>query len=172
VTFSEINPHSDESKAALARAFDAAWQPFIAAEGEQADTVENRRRLAARIVALAKSGQSDEATLGEAGLIYLRVLAEAARLGARNRVEAAAEAEPELEPEPMRWEDQGGHAFGPETVAAMSAALNRCLDVLPLHMPSDALRLLSTSILDAASRGERDPERMQLFALDALKKRQ
>jgi hypothetical protein len=53
MTSTEIDPHNDESKAALARAFDAAWQPFIALEGEAADTPENRRRLAARIVAPA-----------------------------------------------------------------------------------------------------------------------
>lgn len=164
MTFSEINPTSDESKAALARAFDAAWQPFIAHEGEDADTPDNRRRLAARIVSLAKEGQTDELALGDAGLIYLRVLTEAARLGARNHSEMA----PELVPQ---WHDQGGHAFSPETVAAMSAALSRCLDELPLRIPSDALKLLSTSILDAASRGERDPEKLHLHALEALKTR-
>lgn len=164
MTFSEINPTSEESKAALARAFDNAWQPFIAAEGEAADTVENRRRLASRIVTLAKSGQTDEVALGEAGLIYLRVLSAAARLSQRPGKEPA----PDLSPP---WQDEGGHAFTPETVAAMSAALERCLDVLPLRIPSDALKLLSTSILDAASRGERDPDRLHLHALEALKTR-
>ena len=163
MTFSEINPTSDESKAALARAFDNAWQPFIAAEGEAADTAENRRRLASRIVTLAKSGQTDEVALGEAGLIYLRVLIAAARLS-----EQPKDLSPDIVP---TWHDEGGHAFTPETVAAMSAALERCLDVLPLRIPSDALKLLSTSILDAASRGERDPERLHLHALEALKTR-
>jgi len=164
VTFSEINPTSDESKAALARAFDNAWQPFIAAEGEAADTDENRRRLATRIVTLAKSGQTDEDALGEAGLIYLRVLNAAARLSQKSSKEPVSElAAP--------WHDEGGHAFTPETVAAMSSALERCLDVLPLRIPSDALKLLSTSILDAASRGERDPEKLHLHALEALKTR-
>ena len=164
MTFSEINPTSDESKAALARAFDNAWQPFITAEGEAADTVENRRRLASRIVILAKSGQTDEAALGEAGLIYLRVLSAAARLSGQPTKEPSPETAPS-------WHDEGGHAFTPETVAAMSAALERCLDVLPLRIPSDALKLLSTSILDAASRGERDPEKLHLHALEALKTR-
>jgi hypothetical protein len=165
VTFSEINPTSDESKAALARAFDNAWQPFIAAEGEAADTTENRRRLASRIVTLAKSGQTDEVALGEAGLIYLRVLNAAARL---------SQQQPSKEPTSdlaAPWHDEGGHAFTPETVAAMSTALERCLDELPLRIPSDALKLLSTSILDAASRGERDPEKLHLHALEALKTR-
>ncbi|MDB5655270.1 MAG: hypothetical protein JWQ94_2883 [Tardiphaga sp.] len=164
MTFSELNPSSDESKAALARAFDAAWQPFIAAEGDAADTVENRRRLALRIVTLAKSGQTDEAALGEAGLIYLRVLNATARLSQHSSKEPSHDFVP-------TWHDEGGHAFTPETVAAMSAALERCLDELPLRIPSDALKLLSTSILDAASRGERDPERLYLQALEALKTR-
>lgn len=165
MTFSEINPTSDESKAALARAFDNAWQPFIAAEGEAADTIENRRRLASRIVTLAKSGQTDEDALGEAGLIYLRVLSAAARLSRQ----PGKEPTPELAQQP--WQNEGGHAFTPETVAAMTAALERCLDVLPLRIPSDALKLLSTSILGAASRGERDPEKLHLHAMEALKTR-
>ncbi|MDB5617499.1 hypothetical protein [Tardiphaga sp.] len=164
MTFSEINPNSDESKAALARAFDAAWQPFIAAEGEAADTAENRRRLASRIVTLAKSGQTDENALGEDGLIYLRVLRAAARLSEQPSRQPSSDLAPS-------WHDEGGHSFTPETVKAMSAALQRCLDVLPLRIPSDALQLLSSSILDQASRGERDPERLQLHALEALKTR-
>ncbi len=168
MAFSEINPHSDESKAALARAFDAAWQPFTGLEADAADTADNRRLLAARIVAQAKSGQTDEDALGAAGLIYLRVRVEAERLGQRHREETAQVASPGLAPQ---WHDEGGHAFGPETVAAMSAALNRCLDELPLHIPADALKLLSTSILDKASRGERDAERLHLHALEMLKAR-
>ncbi len=164
MTFSEINPNSDESKAALARAFDAAWQPFVAGEGEAADTAENRRRLASRIVTLAKSGQSDEDALAEAGLIYMRVLSAAARLSRQPAKESAPKVAPP-------WHDGGGHSFTPETVAAMSAALERCLDVLPLRIPSDALQLLSSSILDEASRGERDPERLHRHALEVLKAR-
>ncbi|MBC7578332.1 MAG: hypothetical protein H7312_13385 [Tardiphaga sp.] len=164
MSFSELNPSSDESRAALARAFDAAWQPFIAREGEAADTDENRRRLALRIVSLAKSGKTDEDALGEEALIYLRVLSEAARLGQRQRQPAPAGSM-------ARAHDEGGHSFGPETVTAMSVALDRCLDELPLQIPSEALKTLSTSILDAASRGERDPERLRLHALETLKAR-
>jgi hypothetical protein len=151
VTSSETNVHDDETKAALARAFDIAWDRFIELEGAEAATDDNRRRLATRIVALAKSGESDEHLLGEAGLIYLRVLAEAARLGGRNREEAVVE--PAHHPD-----DHGAKAYTPETVAAMSAALELCLDELPLRIPSDALTSLSSSILDGAARGERDPE--------------
>jgi len=94
---SETDPQDDELKVTLARAFDAAWQPFIAHEGELADTLENRRRLAARIVAAARSGQIEEEALSEAGLIYLRVLAEAARLSARIRDVASPDLAPQAD---------------------------------------------------------------------------
>jgi hypothetical protein len=165
MALSEIDPQNDELKVTLARAFDAAWQPFIAHEGETADTADNRRRLAARIVAVARSGQTDEEALGEAGLIYLRVLAEASRLSARIRDVAS----PDLAPQA---DDQRNQSFGPETVGAMSTALDRCLDELPLRISSDAVQLLSSSILDEATRGERDPEKLQLHALATLKSRQ
>ncbi|WP_375413612.1 hypothetical protein [uncultured Bradyrhizobium sp.] len=162
MAFTEI--WTDSAKAALARAFDAAWDRFISAEGIAAATDDNRKRLAARIVALAKSGEADENALSEAGFIHIRVLAEAARLGAHNRSGAApGNAGPA--------DSAGAHAYTPETVAAMSTALELCLDTLPLRIPSDALRFLSASILDDASRGERDPERLRRHALDALKAR-
>ena len=164
MAFNDIQ-HDDETKAALARAFDAAWDQFIQLEGIEAATDKNRKCLAAKIVSLAKSGEFDEDRLGESGLIYLRVLAEAARLGAQNRGD----------PAPRTTDHRharGAHAYSPETVTAMSAALHLCLDSLPLRIPSDALSSLSTSILDDASRGERDPERLHLHALDALKARE
>ena len=165
MAFTDITAQSDETNAALARAFDVAWDRFLQIEGAEADTDQNRRRLAARIVALARSGEAEEHELGEAGLIHLRVLAEASRLGGLNRHEAAFAAS-DLP------DGQGAQAFTPETIAAMSIALDLCLDELPFRIPSDALKLLSTSILDAASRGERDPDRLRLHALDALKARQ
>jgi hypothetical protein len=165
VPFSDSNLQDDETKAALARAFDAAWDRFIELEGHDAATDDNRKRLATRIVGLAKSGETDEDRLGEAGLIYLRVLAEAARLGDRMRGEAT------LAPvDPVG--DRGAQAYAPETVAAMSRALELCLDELPLRIPSDALESLSASILDSAAHGERDPERLRLHALERLKARQ
>jgi hypothetical protein len=165
VPFSDPNLQDDETKAALARAFDTAWDRFIELEGNDAATDDNRKRLAARIVSLAKSGETDEDLLGEAGLIYLRVLAEAARLGDRIRGEAtAAPVDP--------TDDRGAQAYTPETVAAMSTALELCLDELPLRIPSDALKSLSASILDSAAHGERDPERLRLRALEMLKARQ
>lgn len=161
----DIPPESDDGKAALAHAFDMVWERFLAIEGDEADTVENRRRLAARIVAWARSGEIEEHELVEAGLIHLRVLAEAARLGARDNPETAFAAA-------VHPKQQGGHAFSPETVAAMSTALNLCLDELPFRIPSGAIRTLSASILECASRGERDSDRLRLHALEALKARQ
>ena len=165
MTSTDIPSDSDDTKAALARAFDVVWERFLAIEGDEVDTAENRRRLAARIVALARSGEIEEHEWVEAALIHLRVLAVAARLGGRDRTETAFAAE-------VHPEAQGGHAFAPETIAAMSTALNLCLDELPFRIPSDALKLLTGSILDAASRGERDSGRLRLHALKALKARQ
>ena len=165
VTDTDIPPRSDETNAALARAFDIAWERYLRIEGDAADTADNRKVLAARIVALARSGQIDEHELVEAGLIHLRVLTEAARLGERNRRVTAFTAA-------AHADGQGGHAFTPETIAAMTTALDLCLDELPFRIPSDALKLLSTSILEGASRGERDSDRLRLLALGALKARQ
>jgi hypothetical protein len=167
----DSTPDDDAEKLRLARAFDAAWERFTLREGTHAATDHNRKRLAASIVALAKAGESDEDMLSEAGLIHLCVLAEASRLGQRQRKEPAAQLAPQLAevPDPR---DVSGKVFAPDTVAAMSTALNLCLDELPLRIPSDALKLLSTSILDEAARGERDPERLHDHALDALKTRQ
>lgn len=163
--FRDANLQDEETKAALARAFDAAWERFIEQEGDDAATDDNRKRLATRIVGLAKSGETDEDLLSKAGLIYLRVLAEAARLGDRMRGEASlAPADP--------VGNHGSQAYAPETVAAMSKALELCLDELPLRIPSDALQSLSASILDDAAHGERDPERLRLHALEMLKARQ
>lgn len=159
------DPNDDESRAVLARAFDSAWERFTRLEGTHAASDANRKRLAGRIVSLAKSGQFDEDMLSEAGLIHLCVLAEASRLGQQKRIEPDATSTVEVPETP------GAKAFAPETVAAMSTALNLCLDELPLRIPSDALKLLSTSILEEAARGERDPERLHDHALEALKTR-
>jgi hypothetical protein len=155
----------DEAKAMLARAFDSAWDSFTRLEGSHAANDDNRKRLAGRIVSMAKSGQFDETMLSEAGLIHLCVLAEASRLGQRQRTG------PEARPTPVVQDPPTAKAFAPETVAAMSTALDLCLEELPLRIPSDALKLLSTSILDEAARGERDPERLHDRALEALKTR-
>jgi hypothetical protein len=161
----------DAEKLRLARAFDAAWERFTVREGTHAATDDKRKRLAARLVAMAKAGESDEDMLSEAGLIHLCVLAEASRLGQRQRKEAAAQPAASIT-DMSDAHDVAGKVFAPDAVEAMSAALNLCLDQLPLRIPSDALKLLSTSILEEASRGERDPERLQEHALETLKTRQ
>jgi hypothetical protein len=152
----------DAMKAALARAFDLAWERFLQLEGSKAGTETNRKRLAGRIVALARGGETNEDTLAESGLIHLCVLAETVRIGAQPHLPDEA---------PLGPEAQGSTAYGPETIAAMSAALQLCLETLPLHAPSNALRFLSTHVLDEASRGEHDPERLSRHALEALSKR-
>jgi hypothetical protein len=53
----------------------------------------------------------------------------------------------------------------------MSTALDLCLDELPLRIPSDIVAFLTKTILDEATRGERDPARLRQTALDALKSR-
>jgi hypothetical protein len=162
ITSSTDQAAIEEMKAALARAFDAAWERFLQLEGTKAGTEINRKRLANRIVALARAGETDETALAEAGLINLCVLAETARISAQPQQPAGEAFGPEA---------QGSAAYGPETVAAMSAALQICLEALPLHAPSNALRFLSTHVLDEASRGEHDPERLSQHALEALSRR-
>jgi hypothetical protein len=164
MTFSEFDLQRNESvHLTLARAFDAAWEPFIAREGDTVDTDDNRRRLAARIVALARSGQTDENELGEAGLIYMRVLTDAARLSERIREMPS----PELVPQ-----DADHREFGYDAVEAMSSALDLCIEELPLFIPADAVQVLSSSIVDEAARGERDPERLHSHAMATLMSRQ
>ncbi|RJF76088.1 hypothetical protein [Rhodopseudomonas palustris] len=156
----------DERTAALARAFDSAWERFIEIEGSRADTDDNRKRLAARIVALARAGESDEDTLAQSALIHLCVLEEAARLGSKLKTAVAPPVAPppgEAAPTP--------HAFSPQVVAAMSQALERCVETLPLQTPSSVLQFLSDRILEHASRGEHDPERLSELALEALRTR-
>jgi hypothetical protein len=164
MTFSEFDLQRSETvHLALARAFDAAWEPFIAHEGDTVATEDNRRRLAMRIVALARSGQTDEDELGEAGLTYLRVLTEASRLSERIREMPS----PELVPD-----DPEHEAFGNDAIEAMSSALDLCIDELPLSIPADAVQVLSGSIVDEAARGERDPERLHFHAMATLMSRQ
>ncbi|MBI5127965.1 MAG: hypothetical protein HZA66_00860 [Rhodopseudomonas palustris] len=153
----------DETTAALARAFDSAWERFIGVEGSRADTDANRKRLAAKIVALSRAGQIDEDTIAQSALIHLCVLAEAARLGNQPHEAADPGSDPQKAPH--------AQAFNPQTVAAMSAALEQCVETLPLQTPSSALQFLSARILEAASRGEQDPERLSQHALEALRNR-
>jgi len=154
---------ADDARLTLARAFDSAWERFLEREGTKSGTETNRKRLATRIVEAAKSGEADEAALAEAGLIYLSVLAEATRLAGQPPSDASDRA--------FGPEAQGSQAYGPDTIAAMSAALDQCVQALPLQTPSSALRFLSAHILDEASHGEHDPDRLSHHALEALSHR-
>jgi len=103
----------------LARSFDAALSQFIASEGSEADTAENRGRLAARLVVLSKLGETDEHQLASNAALYLRAFAGAMRI-ASSAKPAQAEA------------DLTSHiALGPDAIDAMVEALHRCLDELP-----------------------------------------
>jgi hypothetical protein len=66
----------DNLKYQLARSFDAALGQFLASEGSEADTAENRGRLAARLVVLSKLGETDEHQLASNAALYLRALQE------------------------------------------------------------------------------------------------
>lgn len=156
---------TDDTKLMMARAFDTAWACFLDREGANGDTEDNRRRLARRIVAVVKSGNLDEEELAESGLIYLSVLAEAARLH-NTQQPAATDASPEMPPA-----SETPHAFGPDGIAAMRTALDLCLDELPLQISSDVVTFLTRTILDEATRGEQDPARLSEAALSALKSR-
>ena len=61
-----------------------------------------------------------------------------------------------------------GTSFSPETIAAMSQALQDAVDTLPEQVSSGRVQALAKNIIDLASQGERDPERMKLLALLAL----
>jgi hypothetical protein len=162
----EIN---DDTKLMMARAFDWAWERFIANEGAAAETDDNRKRLALHIVEAAKRGGQNETQLAEGGLIHLSVLAAARRLSA-------------APPAPPRDANEAGddatgassaaiRAFGPDSVPAMSEALELCLAELPLRIPSDVVPFLTKAILEEASRGEEDPGRLSQAALAALSSR-
>ncbi|KPF94218.1 hypothetical protein IP86_22545 [Rhodopseudomonas sp. AAP120] len=156
----------DATTAALARAFDSAWERFIEIEGSRVDNEDNRKRLAARIVALARAGETDEDTLAQSALIHLCVLEEATRLGSKLKTAAAAPL-----PSPPAEPATTPQAFSPQVVAAMSEALERCVETLPLQTPSRVLQFLSDRILEDASRGEHDPQRLSELALEALRTR-
>jgi len=159
----------DEAKLTLARAFDAAWERFLEREGAAADTEDNRKRLARRLVALARDGERNEEQLGESGLIYLSVLAEAARLSAQPQQDPP---QPTFDLAPNAPQPPAsGQMFGPDVLAAMAAARDLCLDELPLRIPSDVLSFLTSTIMTKAASGEHDPARLSRYALDALKAR-
>ena len=147
---------------ALARAFDIAWDRFIELHGREADTADNRGRLAARIVVLCKIGERDVERLAENALLYLRAFEGAMTLSAARERQAR----------PIEIAvQQTGSAFNPETIAAMSKALDQCLEELPLKLPDRVVNDLSAAILKSASAGETDPARLHADAMQALRTR-
>ena len=61
-----------------------------------------------------------------------------------------------------------GTSFNPETIALMTRALEEAVATLPYPVSSGAVQSLAKNIIDLASQGERDPQRMTLLALLAL----
>ncbi|MBX9709527.1 MAG: hypothetical protein K2X60_00660 [Xanthobacteraceae bacterium] len=61
-----------------------------------------------------------------------------------------------------------GTSFNPETIAVMTRALEDAVETLPYPVSSGTVRSLAKNIIDLASQGERDPQRMKLLALLAL----
>ena len=61
-----------------------------------------------------------------------------------------------------------GTSFNPDVIAAMTQALNEAVETLPEKVSSGRVQALAKNIIDLASQGERDPERMKLLALLAL----
>lgn len=143
----------------LARAFDTAWAGLVASEGEAAGSAENRGALAARIVVLAKLGETDEQRIAGAALTYLRALVAARRLGRAER-QVVATSQPAI-----------GPVLDQDAIAAAVAAYDNCLEELPEGIPAAARSTLLQAILAKAGDGERDTDRLRLIALEALRSR-
>lgn len=65
-----------------------------------------------------------------------------------------------------------GSAFAPDTIAAMTKALNEAVETLPEQVSSGRVQALARNIVDLAAQGERDPQRLKELALQALKQRE
>lgn len=143
----------------LAQIFDQAWSEFVRIEGEIIATEENRKSLAARIVALARNGEKDVDAIAHSALIYLRALRAARELSNSNANILSFPFKPT------------GASFGPEKVRAMAAAFELCLNELPLRIPSDARATITSAIFDAASEGEADAVKLMDAGLRALRAR-
>lgn len=142
----------------LARSFDIALKQFVTAEGPEADTPDTRGRLAARLVTLATHGEQTEERLASEAVLYLRAFAAAMRVNSRKPVADKA-ASPSI-------------ALGPDAVAAMTQALEACIEELPEGGVSSTVRdILHKAILGAAGDGERDADKLKSFALEKLRKR-
>ena len=145
---------ASEQELMLARAFDRAWESFIAATGAHADTAENRGNLAARLVVLAKLGESDEAALADAAALFMRALAAAKGL----KEQAPAVGPP-------------GPVLDPAGIKVASTVYEACLDELPEGISAEARSALLQSILANTGIGMRDSKRLHDLAMEALRSR-
>jgi hypothetical protein len=64
--------------------------------------------------------------------------------------------------------DFSNAAFSPETIEAMTVALEASVETLPEPVSSHLIHRLARSILRAAQAGERDPSVLQRLALMEL----
>lgn len=62
-----------------------------------------------------------------------------------------------------------GSSFSPDTIVVMTQAFEEAVQTLPFPVGSARVQTLAKNIVELASQGERDPERMKLLALLALK---
>ncbi len=62
-----------------------------------------------------------------------------------------------------------GSSFSPDIIAAMTQALDEAVETLPFPVGSSRVQSLAKNIVELAAQGERDPERMKLLALLAMK---
>jgi hypothetical protein len=63
----------------------------------------------------------------------------------------------------------GGPSFGAQTIALMSLALEEALAMLPQPVDDQCARAIAANILKVAAGGERDPVRLRISAMSALK---
>ncbi len=61
-----------------------------------------------------------------------------------------------------------GTSFNPETILIMTRVLEEAVETLPYPVSSGSVQSLAKNIVDLATQGERDPQRMKLLALLAL----
>lgn len=62
-----------------------------------------------------------------------------------------------------------GASFSPDTIELMTRVFEEAVETLPFPVGSTRVQALAKNIVELASQGERDPERMRLLALLALK---
>lgn len=101
------------------------------AEGPDVDTAKNGGSLAARIVILAKLGETDEKAIADAALLYLRAFLAAKALAGGSPSAAARAAG-----------GTAGPVLGQESISAAAAAYEACLEELPEGISASARSFL------------------------------